>query len=46
MILDKHNLEKAIKKVSLFSRDISYFVKFIPDENQLIISSGETDLGE
>jgi len=46
MILDKSALEKAIKKVSLFSKDISYFIKFIPDEDQLIISSGETDLWE
>jgi DNA polymerase III sliding clamp (beta) subunit (PCNA family) len=30
----------------LFSKDISYFVKFIPDEDKLIISSGETDLWE
>ena len=46
MILDKNNLEKAIRKVSLFSKDISYFVKFIPDEDKLIVSSWETDLWE
>ncbi len=46
IIVDKNLLEKAIRKVSLFSKDISYFVKFIPDEEKLIISSGETDLWE
>jgi len=46
IIVDKVNLEKAIKKVSLFSKDISYFIKFIPDEETLIISSWETDLWE
>ena len=46
MIIDKNTLEKAIRKVSLFSKDISYFVKFIPDEDKLIVSSGETDLWE
>ena len=46
IIVDKNLLEKAIRKVSLFSKDISYFVKFIPDEDKLIISSGETDLWE
>jgi len=46
IIVDKNNLEKAIRKVSLFSKDISYFVKFIPDEEELIISSWETDLWE
>jgi len=44
--VDKNLLDKAIRKVSLFSKDISYFVKFIPDEEKLIISSGETDLWE
>ncbi len=46
IILDKKELEKSIKKVSLFSRDISYYVKFIPNEDELIISSWETDLWE
>jgi len=46
IVVDKTNLEKAIRKVSLFSKDISYFVKFIPDEESLIISSWETDLWE
>ncbi len=46
MIIDKTNLEKAIRKVSLFSKDISYYAKFIPDEEELIISSWETDLWE
>jgi DNA polymerase III sliding clamp (beta) subunit (PCNA family) len=46
LIVDKYLLEKAIKKVSLFSKDLSYMVKFIPEEEQLIVSSGETDLGE
>jgi len=39
MIIDKTYLEKAIRKVSLFSKDISYYTKFMPDEDQLIISS-------
>gem|GEM_PF-3298429 len=39
MIIDKTNLEKSIRKVSLFSKDINYFIKFIPDQEQLIISS-------
>jgi len=46
MIIDKTNLEKSIRKVSLFSKDINYFIKFIPDQEQLIISSWETDLWE
>ncbi len=46
IVLDKKELEKSIKKVSLFSRDISYYVKFIPNEDELIISSWETDLWE
>lgn len=46
IIIDKTQLEKAIRKVSLFSKDISYYAKFIPDEDQLIISSWETDLWE
>jgi len=46
IIVDKTSLEKSIKKVSLFSKDISYFAKFIPDEDELIISSWETDLWE
>jgi len=46
IIVDKNNLEKAIRKVSLFSKDISYFAKFIPDEENLIISSWETELWE
>jgi len=46
MIIDKNKLEKAIRKVSLFSKDISYFVKFIPNEEKLIVSSWETDLWE
>ena len=46
MIIDKTSLEKAIRKVSLFSKDINYYTKFIPDEDKLIISSWETDLWE
>jgi len=46
IILDKKELEKSIKKVSLFSRDISYYVKFLPNEEELVISSWETDLWE
>lgn len=46
IIVDANLLEKAIRKVSLFSKDISYFTKFIPEEDKLIISSWETDLGE
>lgn len=46
MIIDKTNLEKAIKKASLFSKDMNYFVKFTPWEDQLVIWSSETDLGE
>jgi len=46
IIVDKTDLEKAIRKVSLFSKDISYYVKFIPEDDQLTISSWETDLWE
>lgn len=46
MIIDKTQLEKAIRKVSLFSKDISYYTKFIPDEDKLIVSSWETDFWE
>ena len=46
IIIDKTSLEKAIRKVSLFSKDINYYTKFIPDEDKLIISSWETDLWE
>ena len=46
IIIDKTYLEKAIRKVSLFSKDINYYTKFIPDEDKLIISSWKTDLWE
>ncbi len=46
IIIDKNKLEKSIRKVSLFSRDISYFVRFEQEWDNLIISSWETDLWE
>jgi len=39
IVVDKNLLEKAIRKVSLFSKDISYFTKFIPEEDKLTVSS-------
>lgn len=46
LIVDKTVLEKAIKKVTLFSKDISYYIKFTPNNEELIITSWETDLWE
>lgn len=46
LIVDKTVLEKAIKKVTLFSKDISYYIKFTPNNDELIITSWETDLWE
>jgi len=46
LIVDRTILEKAIKKVTLFSKDISYYIKFTPNNDELIITSWETDLWE
>lgn len=46
IIINKSFLEKALKKVSLFSKDISYYCKFTKQDDELIISSGETDFWE
>lgn len=45
-IVDKNIMEKAVKKVSLFSKTINYFIKLIPEEDKLNIVSWLTDLGE
>ncbi len=46
LILDKTAFEKAVKKVTTFSKDINYFIKLIPDDDKLKITSGLTDIWE
>ena len=46
LILDKTSFEKSVKKVTTFSKDINYFIKLMPDEDKLKITSGLTDIGE
>lgn len=41
--IDKKELEKAIKKVSIFTRDLNNFVEFIIESNKLTIYSWETE---
>ena len=46
VMLDASWLEKAIKKISILTRDINNFIKVWSDANKLLLSSGQTDIGE
>ena len=46
VMLDPKQLEKAIKKISILTRDINNFINISSDVNKLQLTSGETDIGE
>lgn len=46
LILDKTAFEKSVKKVTTFSKDINYFIKLLPEEDKMKITSGLTDIWE
>ncbi|MEF2176091.1 MAG: DNA polymerase III subunit beta [Candidatus Absconditabacteria bacterium] len=46
VILNKSDLDKAIRKISILTRDINNFIDISIGENVLSLKSGETDRGE
>lgn len=46
VVFDKNDLDKAIRKISILTRDINNFINIQSDTDKLFLSSGETDLGE
>lgn len=45
-LLDKVQLEKAIKKISILTRDINNFISIQWGDSALVLTSGETDMWE
>lgn len=46
VILDRNQLDKAIKKISILTRDINNYIAISGSDEQLKLTSGETDMGE
>ena len=46
IMMDGTQLEKAIKKISILTRDINNFINIESDTDKLHLTSGETDIGE
>lgn len=46
VMLDGSWLEKAIRKISILTRDINNFINVSSDQDKLLLSSGQTDIGE
>lgn len=46
LVIDKSQLEKAIRKINILTKDISNYISCNLDNNTLIVKSGVTDRGE
>ena len=46
VLVDARQLDKAIKKISILTRDINNFINISSDDDKLVLQSGETDIGE
>lgn len=46
VMIDKNQIEKAIRKISIITRDINNYISLQITPNTLFINSGETDRGE
>lgn len=46
VMIDKNQIEKAIRKISIITRDINNYISLQVSPNTLFINSGETDRGE
>lgn len=46
VIIDKSQIEKSIRKISIITRDINNYISLEVSPNTLFINSGETDRGE
>lgn len=45
-LIDARQLDKAIKKISILTRDINNFINISSDDDKLVLQSWETDIGE
>lgn len=45
-LVDKAQLEKAIRKIQIMTRDINNFISIKSGDSKLLLTSGETDLGQ
>ena len=46
VMLDASGLEKAIRKISILTRDINNFINISSEQDKLLLSSWQTDIGE
>ncbi len=46
VMLDGGALEKAIRKISILTRDINNYISVGSDTDKLLLNSGETDMGQ
>lgn len=46
VVIDKNQIEKAIRKISIITRDINNYISLEVSPDTLFINSGETDRGE
>lgn len=46
LMIDKNHIEKAIRKISIITRDINNYISLQVSPDTLFINSGETDRGE
>ncbi len=46
VVLDKNQLDKAIKRILIMTKDINNYIAVRSQDDKLMLSSGETDMGE